>query len=222
MTDPNPPAELDDIVVTGQRRRSPSEPFPTRAEPVSTEGQFDEREGLEELPDPCANPETRREWDRDAAAAGGAAALVAKAASLNDGSNLSNREFGVNLILGTNGRVQLQPNISVGNPAVSGQIPNVYIDMTGVTPANWMGDIHNHPSGDGRLSDGEWNHFVNYVSAICATNPERSDLANISAYVVVPDAASTNGYRIYAYNLATPYNTLGQEVNPDAQPCPNP
>jgi len=224
MTDTGSPAELDEVVVTGQRRGEPHQPFPERPQPVVWEGQYDElTPDMVERPDPCADPRSRRVWNADATAAAAAAALVAKAASLNDGSNLSNREFGTNLILGSNGRVEVQPNISVGGPAVGGQVPNVYIDMTGVTPTNWMGDIHNHPSGDGRLSAGEWTQFINYMSSLAATNPERSgELAYISVYVVVPDATSANGYRIYAYNRDTPYDTLGEEVNPNAQPCPNP
>lgn len=231
MTDPTPPHELDEVVVTGQRRR-PGGTFPAGpggGGPGGGEGSGEHQDEVEDPgtqpyqppPHPCDNPETAKNWNADAAAASAAAALAAELASRNDGSNLSNREAGANLILGANNRVQIQPNISVGGPAVGGQIPNVYIDMTGVTPANWVGDIHNHPSGDGRLSDGEWNQFINFVSSISATNPERSaDLGYLSVYVVVPDATSARGYRIYAYNRDTPYNTLGEEVNPDAQPCP--
>lgn len=134
---------------------------------------------------------------------------------------LGNREFGAQLYLGLNNSVQVTP-VSVGDPALSGQIPSVDIAWFDANPGNWMGDIHNHPSGDGRLSDGEWTNFINFLSSMSATNPERlSDLAHISVYIVVLDPSSPNGYRIHAYNRDTPYDTLGQEVNPDAQPCPN-
>ncbi|MFA4893660.1 hypothetical protein [Brevundimonas sp.] len=228
MTDPGYP--LDDITVTGQRRR-PDGTYPSRGgsgggganEPGGT-NQWELEEEDETPPegqvDPCADPVSRKIWNADAAAAAGAAALIAKAASLNDGSSLANREFGSYLLLGANGQVNLQPNITVGDPAVLGSVPNVSIDVAGVHSGNWMGDIHNHPSGDGNLSGGEWAEFINMSSQYSATNPERAELSHVSVYVVVLDASSPTGYRIYAYNKDTPYNQLGAEVNPDAQPCP--
>jgi hypothetical protein len=230
MTDPTPPSELDEVVVTGQRRKTPASPFPGGVggggglSGGANQQELEEEDGLP--PDgagshPCDDPVQRKIWNADAAAAAAAAALIANAASMNDGSSLSNREFGVNLILGAGGQVQPQPNISVGDPAVPGQITNVDIDMTGVNAGNWMGDVHNHPSGDGRLSNGEWVNFINFVSSISATNPDRlPELAHVSVYVVVLDPTSPHGYRVYAYDRDSPPDTLGQEVNPDAQPCP--
>lgn len=230
MTDTGPPTELGEVVVTGQRRR-PDGTFPSAGPSggggVGDPGGVNQNElppdqpQPEPEPNPCAHPDSALAWNADAAAAEAAAALFAKAASLNDGSTLGNREFALNLVRGLGSHVSPQPNVSVGPVPLPGQVPSVDLDMTGTNPGNWMGDIHNHPSGDGRLSDGEWNYFINYLSSISATNPERrSELGHVSAYVVVLDATSSKGYRIYAYNRDTPYDVLGAEVNPDAQPCP--
>lgn len=221
MTDTGPPTQVDDVVVTGQRRKDPTEAFPERPQIIVWEGTFDEIPAdLEEPPpDPCADPVTRRAWNADAAAAQAAEDIFGLPASLNDGSTLANREFGTNLLVSPNGSVA-RPSvpISVGAPATQGFIPNVYIDNTGRTDENWMGDIHNHPSGDGRLSDNEWTAFVNTMSQLSATT-QRTDLALVSVYVVVLDSTAPKGYRIYAYTRDTPYGELGEEVNPNAQPC---
>ena len=216
-----PPTDLGEIVVTGQRRRDSTEPFPERPQIVVWEGMFDELPpDLGEPPlDPCADPVARRAWNSDAAAAQAAKDIVAMPASLNDGSTLANREFGTNLLVSPNGSVA-RPSIpiSVGGPAIPGTIPSVGIDNAGRTDENWMGDIHNHPSGDGRLSDGEWTAFINEISRLNQTT-QRADLAFVSVYVLVLDSTAEKGYRIYAYTRDTPYGELGQDVNPDAQPC---
>lgn len=57
MTDTGPPAELGEVVVTGQRRAEPHQAFPERPQPV-WEGQYDQlTPDMEERPDPCADPE---------------------------------------------------------------------------------------------------------------------------------------------------------------------
>lgn len=109
--------------------------------------------------------------------------------------------------------------ISVGDPAAAGEIPEVHIEWYDANSGNWMSDIHNHPSGDGRLSEGEWVDFINQVSTFRQHHPDRTELAWVSVYVVVLDPTSPSGYRIYAYTMDTPPNQYGQEVNPNAQPC---
>lgn len=222
MTDTGPPTDLGTLPpVPGQRRNDASEMFPQRpdpSEPSQHQGENQEHDPIER-PDPCADPVTRRAWNADAAAAKSAEDIFRLPASLNDGSTLANREFGTNLLVSPNGSVaRSSVPISLGDPATPGLIPNVGIDNTGRTDENWMGDLHNHPSGDGRLSDGEWTAFVNEMSRLSATT-QRTDLAIVSVYVLVLDSTAQKGYRIYAYNRDTPYGQLGQEVNPDAQPC---
>lgn len=221
MTQEPPPTPVDDIEVKGQRRL-PGGVFPRP--PITGGGGGEEQEELD--PDaqpsggshPCDDPETARIWNADAAAAASVAALLAKAASLGDGSNLSNREFGANLIREMDGRITLT-EVSVGPTVTSGQVPNVVIQPGGATLLNWMGDVHNHPSGDGALSDVERDRFIERLDQIAQWHPER-DLSAIAAYVVVIDGSSATGYRIYAHTRDTPAGQEGQEVNPLAQPCP--
>lgn len=222
MTDTGPGDRVDDIDVFGQRRIGRTAPFPERPQPVVPNGEHDELPpDLDPEPDPCANPATRSAWNADAAAAAAARAMVAAASALNDGSSFANREFGTILYRGPNGGIA-NTGITWGLPGTPNEVPRVTLNDAGVTRANWMGDIHNHPSGDGRLSDDEWHAFVAYVNEISVSNPERRfELAGLAAYVVVADASAPDGYRIYAHTRDTPYGELGQEVNPDAQPCPN-
>jgi len=217
--------DLGEIEVKGQRRRNRSDPFPMR--PVEDGGGGPPPTSDPTAPldpgtldqDPCADPVKRRAWNADAAAAEAVRDMMSWAAGLGDGSTFANREFGVNLIVSLAGALS-SPNVPVymGDPAVTGTVPRVIIGVDGVTDENWMGDVHNHPSGDGRLSGGEWNAFINRVSVLGATT-SRTDISSITTYVVVLDASAPAGYRIHGYTLDTPYDALGQEVNPDAQPC---
>ncbi|WP_332657888.1 hypothetical protein [Brevundimonas sp.] len=225
MTDQSP-TDLGTVWVTGQRRQS-NGTFPSRGGggggsaggPVQRELEEEEPEEPQGQIDPCADPETARIWSADAAAARAVAALAAKAASLNDGSNLSNREFGANLYLGAAGQVELT-EIDVGPEAVVGEVPEVEILPHGTTYQNWMGDIHNHPSGDGRLSANERNQFNARIDRMLRDLPWRTEALALAAYVVVLDPSSPHGYRIFAHTRHTDADQLGKEVNPDAQPCP--
>ena len=228
MTDSGPPAQLDDVVTTGQRRRSPTMPFPARGSSSGigdTPGRTIDLAGDDPEPppqqnDPCADPATALPWNADAAAAGAVAALANKAASLNDGSSLSNREFGANLYMTNTGQVEIT-EIDVGPEAVVGDVPEVEILPRGTTYLNWMGDIHNHPSGDGRLSTNERNQFNARIDRMIRDFPSRTDALALAAYVVILDPASPHGYRIYAHTRGTGADELGKEVNPDAVPCPS-
>jgi hypothetical protein len=223
MTDPTNPG---DIVVIGQRRR-PGGSFPPPSGSGGGPGEDggihqnevgQEPEDTVSPPDPCADPDTRKIWDADARAAAAVSDLAAKAVSLNDGSSLSNREFGANLFLNSVGQVELSP-VSVGPTPYSGTIPEVTIEPGGTTYLNWMGDIHNHPSGDGRPSGAEWSRFLNRIDAIQNLHPQRSEMVNVSMYVVARDP-QTGQDRIYAYKKGDDPDQLGMEVNPQGQACP--
>lgn len=229
MTHTDPPSELDEVVVTGQRLQ-PNGLFPAPSGggggiPGDDGGIHQDELDPDNLgpdpspPHPCDDPVGQKIWNADARAAMAVADLMNKAASLNDGSNLANREFGANLFLNSNGNIDLT-EVSVGPTPTPGSIPEVTIEPGGTTYLNWMGDIHNHPSGDGRLSAGEWARFNDRIDAIQNLHPQRSELNAIAAYVVVLDANAPAGYRIYAHKKGDSQNSLGQEVNPDAQPCP--
>lgn len=219
---------LPDVVVVGQRRQQ-NGTFPAASGSgggVGDDGgiQQDELDPDPEdppysPPHPCDDPVERKIWNADARAAIAVAELMNKAASLNDGSSLANREFGANLFLDSNGYVDLS-DISVGGTPTPGGIPEVTIEPGGTTYLNWMGDIHNHPSGDGRLSADEWARFNDRIDAIQNLHPQRTEMSAVAAYVVVLDANAPAGYRIYAHRKGDTQNSPGQEVNPDAQPCP--
>lgn len=229
MTDPT--HELDEIVVQGQRRRSDGT-FPAGPGGGGPGGGSSGGEHQNEVedpgtqppepppPHPCDHPDARKIWNSDAAAAAAVAALAARAASLNDGSNLGNREFGANLFINNSGQVDVT-EIDVGPEAVVGDIPEVEILPHGTTYLNWMGDIHNHPSGDGRLSTNERSQFNARIDRMIRDFPSRTEALALAAYVVVLDPTAPRGYRIYAHTRQTEADQLGKEVDPDAEPCPS-
>jgi hypothetical protein len=225
MTDPTNPG---DIVVYGQRRQSDGT-FPTLGGGVPGGGANEPPgEDQNEItdpeyvppPNPCDHPIASKIWNADARAVAAVAALTAKAASLNDGSNLTNREFGANLFLNSAGGVSLT-DVSVGPTPRPGSIPEVTIEPGGTTYLNWMGDIHNHPSGTGLLSQIERDRFDARIASIQSLHPERSEINYIAAYVVVADSSAPTGYRVYAHTRDKSASDPGQEVNPNAQACPN-
>lgn len=213
MSDPATP--VGDVVVTGQRRRSdgsmPRETFVTVPAP---EGMFDEKPTIISMEEQqCSIGLNRKIWEADARAAAAVQDLMTFAASLPSGDTIFQREFGANLRYdGTTTRLS---NIREGT--VSG----VNIDNNEVTDANWMGDIHTHPSGDGRPSvakpTSDWPGFIDRMNRVTALG--RADASYIAMYVVVQDTTAARGYRIYAYTKDSNPNQLGREVDPDAQPC---
>ncbi len=108
--------ELEPIVVTGQRRSSPFVPFPGGSgsggpgEPGDEQNEIsddpDQGGGVSPPPsDQCSDPEAKRTWNADAAAASAIAAFLAKAAQLGD-TGLGQREFGFMLKLGAGNTVE--------------------------------------------------------------------------------------------------------------------
>lgn len=225
MTDAGPVTRVDDIVVTGQRRPAPSAPFPPRTTGGGGGEQQDEVDdggqvgGGPVVQDQCADPAARPVWNADAAAAGAVDVFLARAETLGDGPTLGNREFHAYLVRDANGSVTAV-NVEHGDPVAGGVVTNVVTNASGVHSGNWMGDVHNHPSGDGRPSSQEWVDFVNQWSSVRATNPERSEVMNAAMYIIVQVPGNPPAYRVYAYTISSNPDELGQEVNPDAQPCP--
>lgn len=212
---------LGEIVVTGQRRSTPWTSFPTRTAIGSGGGEsiYDEMDNGQGAPppqpDPCSDPVHRKIWNADARAVAGIADLGARAASLNDGSSLDNREFGANLFLNSVGAVDLS-DVSVGPTPPPGTIPEVTIEPGGTTYLNWMGDIHNHPSGNPLPSQEERDRFNDRIDRIQALHPDRAEMPYVAMYIVVRDS-QTGQLRVYAYRKG---DITGSEVNPYAQPCP--
>lgn len=212
MTDPT---DLGEIIVTGQRRQFGALHFPTNDNNWFPEEPDGGGGGMEIQLNPCAHPATRVIWNADAAAAAAVDAFVAKSHAVGDGGSLSNREFGANLVRDASGGVSVT-SVDAGDPIQNGVVPSVTI--TGAaTYLNWMGDIHNHPSGIGMPSAAEWAAFTARIDAIVAAYPERSiDMAYAAAYIVV---GTPPNHQIFAFTRNSDPNQPGEEVNPDAQPC---
>lgn len=215
MSDPVFP--VDPVVVTGQRRDDPFSPFPKdigggggESGPLpGGDQEIDDDAGFTTADRQCGIPENRKVWEADARAAQAVKDLMAFASSLQDGSTIFNREFGANLRYdGTTTRLS---NMRAGT--VSG----VDIDNNEVTDANWMGDIHTHPSGCGLPSVADQTGFNDRMAAIGTT---RSEAPYLAMYIIVKDDTASAGYRIYAYTKHSNMNATGREVDPDAQPCP--
>lgn len=234
MTDTGPPTQVDDVPVVGQRRRDPSEAFPTRPDPseLSPLEQGDDQIGGGDGDgpvDPCADPVAALPWNADAAAAASVADFLAAALNLGfadapGGSpTLSNREFGRGLGMGPGSNVWGNA-VSWGPPVTPGSSSSMTVDMTGITWLNYHGDIHSHPNGNQLPSQQDWNGFM-YNNNQARLNGRTGDTFSLYIVVVDPNGGPLT-IRVYqdgprqANSPAPPRPTnVGQEVNPDAQPC---
>lgn len=149
------PDEVDPIIVVGQRRRTPIEPFPERPVIVDWTGQFDERDPFDEVgPDPCSDPETAREWNADAAAAAAVREFIRQAR--DRGETLNTREWGATILQRPDGSVTFGPvrsgQFTFQNPGPGG-LATVELDWT--VPDGWLliGSVHTHFAG-GHLPSG--------------------------------------------------------------------
>jgi len=224
-----PPTNPGDIIVVGQRRREPTEPFPERPQIVTFEGMFDELDpdlGLQ--PDPCADPAKALEWNADAAAAEALQDILDTIAAQNDSThNLANREYGAMICEHSDGTLSISPiqwgdltfdeNGNWLNPGVQ---PTVDVNFnacgTGSLP---LAMIHSHPgtgAGGGVPSASD----VSWVGSI---NAARGD--NLGRIYLVSIGDAETPYRIWVYDEsnaeeASVSGEPGDEVNPDGQPCP--
>lgn len=217
------PTDLGEIVVTGQRRRGPGA-FPIISKGNDSGGTVQQEEveeggsgggGFEIENDPCSDPTSKVVWNADAAAVAAVAAFIAKSQAVGDNGLLSNREFGTNLVRDAAGGVT-STYVDAGPALQNGVIPSVTI--TGpATLQNWMGDVHNHPSGIGMPSAGEWYAFQQRVADIISAYPQRAaEMAHAALYIVV---GSPPNHQIFAFKRSDDPNQPGQEVNPAAQSC---
>lgn len=235
MTDTGPPSELDEVVVTGQRRSSPTAPFPARGSSGSigdTPGRTIDLadDDLEPPPsgDPCADPAAARDWNADAAAAEALRRMLETVAALNDSThNLSNREYGAMICEDADGILSVSP-IQWGDPTFDGDgnwlnpgvQPTVDVDFNACGAGSLpLAMIHSHPStgaggGVPSASDVTW---------IAAINAARGDNLGRIYLVSIGDAATP--YRLWVYDEtnvehASLSGEPKDEVNPQGQPCP--
>jgi hypothetical protein len=228
MTDKGPPAELDDVVTTGQRRKDPHEPFPQRPEPVVSEGQHAEKlPGMDEAPDPCADPETALEWNADAAAAEAAKEFARRAEARIPPETLNTREWGCYLYRAMDGSIRLGP-ITFGPPFSNGGVGSVALSDAGITPSTIVGSVHSHsggnhlPSSGNAQQPGDIQHLDGMV--------ELSGNSSVRLYIVAQNQGPVGFVpynQINVYNQATAQAARdafspGPEVNPRGIPCPGP
>lgn len=225
---------LPDVEVVGQRRREPHQPFPERPEPAVQEGQYGELPpDFEGPPDPCADPETALPWNADAAGARSADEFLEKAGEIgfadapNGQPTLGNREFGRGLARRVDGTVWGNP-VTPGPPRdpATGSVSNVTIIFDPITYDEYIGDAHSHPNGNPLPSQADWDGFI------FNNNEARRLFGRASEtfymYVITVDAAGRRD-RVHVYQdgpraFGSPDpprpTEPGDEVNPDAQPCP--
>lgn len=233
MTDPTPVGPID---VVGQRRRYSYQTFPARGGGGTGTGGGEEQneigdegvEGPEAMSDPCLDPATALPWNADAAAAASVAAFLQRAAALGDTRNgaptLGNREFGRGLANGSGSSVSGNA-VSNGNPSDPGSsVATMTINMDGITPYTYLGDVHSHPFGTALPSEQDWISFM-------ATNAQARAVGRTQEtfylYIITVDQ-NGNPSTIHVYqdgpraanSTNPPWPTeKGPEVNPDAQPC---
>ena len=231
---------VEGITVVGQRRVASGLGFPIRP---GGAGRGEEENTLPDDPnwgqpellvrDPCANPASALAWNADAAGAGAVAKFLLKAAELGFADapggtpSLLNREFGSFLVRGSGHSVSTGP-VTAGPPRDQTNpnwVSTLTIDPTGVTPANYQGDVHSHPNGNPLPSEADWISFM-------ASNQQARDAGRTGEtfYMYIVAAGQNGGpptIRVYqdgprAANSPNPARPTaeGPEVNPDAQPCP--
>lgn len=242
MTD-QPPGNPGDIWVTGQRRQ-PNGLFPRPGGGGGgggggDDGETHQQEVGDEDPtpgtyvDPCSSPATGLPWNADAAGSDAVGKFLLKAAELgfadapNGVPKLLNREFGAFLIRGSGQSVSIGP-VSAGEPRDQTDpnwVSSITINAAGVTEANYQGDVHSHPNGNGLPSQADWDDFMGNNRAARASG--RTD-ETLYMYIVVADPSGgpptvrvyQDGPRAATSSDPARPTSEGPEVNPDAQPCP--
>lgn len=229
MTDP---ADLGEIIVTGQRRSSSGSAFPRMPTPILYPSPKAERD--DNTPPirvaPCLIPDFRARWDADAAAAGAIGRFLAQANQLGDlghptgptpsQPDLANREFG-QFIYRNGNQTTLGP-LTYGTLLDATYPP----DETGMTPFNLTGWIHSHPSPNypgaaARPSAADWALFNHYRNFMINGGATAQQMALFTLYLVVYDnAVQPPRYVVYAFDKSDETGSAGgKEVNPNAQPC---
>ena len=225
MTDPNgTPYTLPPIDVVGQRRVSGGA-FPQRGGGGGGGGGSGES-GVHQdevspdepppppTPDPCADSETAREWNADAAAAAGLRRMQDDA---ND-PLLDGRERSIVIAHDPTTGVVYAGNMLVGELGAG----TVGWDFTGINPAHIIGLMHSHP-GSGPYPSGPDQTDV-FPAAFSTVQNAGGDPHALRLYMVGtradPGGPARLQIRVYnETNLNGDENTPGPEVNPDAQPC---
>lgn len=235
-----------DIVVTGQRRPSGSmEPFPAPTIPDPTPpGMYDEIDPMDpgdQTFDPCGDPESRKDWDRDAAAAETVKDLkeYAQDYPADDERGFPSREYGAVLWELPDGSIVHGP-ITYGEQTFQEAAQTdegrsgVTLDWTrpsqGAVP---IGTVHSHPPG-GHVPSGRPNQpTYNDYGVLTSTqqwreyysgqaNGQDARLYIAADKLVMAGQDPTTQINVYDHRnieqAVTGYYT-GPEVNPDGEAC---
>lgn len=141
---------------------------------------------------------------------------------------LTNREFGRAFGVNANGGVYGN-SVHWGDPpdpARPDEPLSMTINFVGIPPSEYVGFAHTHVDGNGHVSDWDWTTFTS-TNNFVRSETGRGD-QTFYLYII---AVGQNGQpdKIYVYadgprSAASPNppkpTAVGQEVNPDAQPCP--
>ncbi|MFN4297829.1 MAG: hypothetical protein ACK4FB_13420 [Brevundimonas sp.] len=224
--------EVEGITIVGQRRSEPGQSFPSQPPPF-VPPIFDEIEPVPpEDPGPCDTPETRREWNADAAAAKTAKEFVDHAAARNPSETLNHREWGAALFEMPDGTIVrgtiTHSQYTFQNPGPSGRV-SVPIDWTAPAGGVLIGMIHSHNAGSHLPSGSSPDEFdlanlayIRDLRTFLGLNP---DDARIYIVALTTGPAGHESYaKITVYDHTNQEAAIqdeeGPEVNPDAQPCP--
>ncbi len=224
---PGPATPVDDVVVTGQRRRNgSSDPFPSLpSPPLAPPGEHNVKEPIEQGEfNPCDQPATRHEWDVDAAAAEAKEKMDQKRAAEGD-ADYNTREYGAWLYRLPDGRIVSGP-VHVGNEFSNGGVGNVAMPLGDIDPTTIVGSVHSHsvgnhlpsPTGPDGLGDIAHLNWINtygggpgarlYIVAQTTVNAGQAQYDRINVYTEGTAQAAID-------NLV-----VGPEVNPNGQSCP--
>lgn len=226
MTDTGPPGNPGDVIITGQRRSHPGQPFPERPEPLTGPVNPD-TPSIEDDPglvDPCADPRTALDWNIDAAAAEAKNEFERRAAARIPPEDLNKREWGAFLYRRADGSIRIGP-INFGPEFQAGGVGSVALIRDGAD-ADIVGFVHSHRNGSHLPSDGtnlDNPGDLQVLDSIVASsgNPD------VRMYIVAQNQGPvgfTPYYQINFYNTSNALSsrqrsTPGPEVNPEAVAC---
>lgn len=228
---------VDDVVVIGQRKRPDGTFPPAGGGGGGTGSGIHQNEVSPDDPNPpsqshpCDHPDTAVPWNADAAGAQSADAFMSKAAGVGDTNpqtglpTLANREFGRGLARGPNGSVW--GNAVTPGPDRNSNDPtsNMTINMDGISYWDYIGDAHSHPNGNEHPSPVDWDGFMFNNNEARRLAGRTSETFYMYITTVGPDGLPDKTY-VYpdgprasgSPDPARP-SQVGQEVNPNAQPC---
>ncbi len=234
MTDE--PAELDDVIVTGQRARGPSPfaglQFPNTGISAPQQNQLEEEDDLPEEPTAeetqCSDAEARKQWEADAKAIKAAEEFKKAAKDRFNEPDWQNREFGALICEMPSGAIELS-EIYAGDPildAAGNAIhyalgrASVNLPATACGAGVPLGSVHSHPGVGTNIPSADDFAFSRHVASANNVDPDR-----LGIYIAATmQEGSNRGDFVTRYGngdeASAAAGEAGDFINPDAQPCP--